>query len=117
MVEQKFIKTSIDSVPGYTPAGHEGTLNHRLIGPFMGSQHVEIIVGEMKAGGGAEAHSHDDFDQFVYMLEGRHKVTSPELEGVHEPGELVMFPKGVVHGNVSLTDSKFLVIYSPPRQK
>ncbi len=117
MIEQKLIKTSIDKVESYTPPGHEGTLNHRLIGPLLGSKNVEIIVGEMKAGGGAEEHFHEEFDQYVYMLEGHHKVTSPGLECIHGPGELVMFPIGVKHGNVSLDDSKFLVIYSPPRQK
>jgi quercetin dioxygenase-like cupin family protein len=117
MVKQKFIKTSIDTMPGYMPAGHKGTVNHILIGPDMGSKHAEIIVGEMKAGGGSERHVHVGSDQFVYMLSGHHKVITDCLEGIQGPGELVMFPAGVYHDNVSLDDSKFLVIYAPPLGK
>jgi len=112
-----FIKNNYDSVPAYTPPGHNGTVNHRLIGPSLGSQHLEIIVGEMTPSGGAEPHVHEDFEQAIYMLEGRMKMWTPEAEGEFGPGDLCLFPEGCPHSMDCLEKSKFLVIYGPPKEK
>jgi len=102
----------------YGPPGHAGTFNTRLAGPFNGSENVEFCIGTTEKGGGAHAHVHKDFDQLMYVLEGKTKVISNDTgeEDILEPGDLVRFPAGVMHQTISLTDTKVIVIYGPPKQ-
>jgi quercetin dioxygenase-like cupin family protein len=113
-----FVKASEGRVPVYTPPGHDDTFNRRLIGPTDGAQHVELIVGEMGRSGHAVPHAHAGFEQSMYMLEGKLEVTDSAGKQVFlEPGDSVFFPIGCEHKVVCVTEkSKFLVIYTPPRQ-
>lgn len=38
-------------LPGYSPANHHGTTNVRLVGPETGARHMEVVLGEIVAGG------------------------------------------------------------------
>ena len=117
MASQKFIRNNYDSVPAYEPPGHSGTVNHRLIGPSYGSEHLEIIIGEMTPSGGAEPHKHDEFEQSMFVLEGKLHIWTDESDGIFGPGDCVLFPVGCVHTVDALEYSKFLVIYGPPKEK
>jgi len=60
-------------------------------------------------------HSHDDFDETVFGLEG---VTSYTVGGQRidlEPGESLFVPRRVIHGfdNQGDVDARFLAIISP----
>lgn len=113
------IKVSLKDVPVYEPPGHHDTFNRRMIGPFNGSNNLEFIIGEMGKTGDADPHTHFGFDQVMYILEGRLKITSPATgkEDIFEPGDLVYFPDGVEHKVVVESEkSRFCVIYSPPKQ-
>jgi quercetin dioxygenase-like cupin family protein len=104
-------------VEPYSPANHVGTFNHRLIGPdTVGSQHLEILHGEIEPGQGALLHSHPGIDQAVYMLAGRARA---EIDGqVRElaPGDAAFFPRDMPHVFTAIGEEpvRVLVIYTPP---
>lgn len=111
-----FRKVSPQDVEGYVPAGHDDTFNRRLLGPNSGSKYVEVILGEMGSQGTADPHAHDNFDQIMYILEGRLRFICGDVEEVLVAGDLGFIPIGVNHQVFSETPkSKFLVIYAPPR--
>ncbi|MCP3740407.1 cupin domain-containing protein [Rossellomorea sp. BNER] len=107
----------IDQVEGYSPPGHSGTVNRRIIGREDGIQRVEMIFGEMDVGGEAEEHFHDDLEQLMFILEGKMYV---EIEG--EKAELtkgcaISIPPKVTHfvKNSGKSKLRFILIYSPPK--
>ena len=113
-----FVKASYADVPVYTPPGHEDTFNRRLLGPHNGAKNVELIVGEMGRSGHAVPHAHAEFEQSMFMLEGKVEVTGSDGTVVTlEPSDAILFPVGCEHKVVCITEkTKFLVIYTPPRQ-
>ena len=113
-----FIKCSPNEVEVYMPSGHAGTFNRRLIGWSSGARYMEVILGEMDSSGVAEKHVHNDFEQALYMLEGVLRIESNDRVEKLEEGDLVFFPMGVEHKVECLTEkARFLVIYSPPKEK
>jgi quercetin dioxygenase-like cupin family protein len=114
-----FVKVSLDKVPVYTPPGHDGTYNRRMIGPENGAKYIELVVGEMKLAAHAESHSHYDLEQSMFILEGKLEVTGSDGTSVFlEPGDAIFFPIGCEHKVTGVNEkSKFLVISSPPRQR
>jgi quercetin dioxygenase-like cupin family protein len=101
-----------EDVPTYAPAAaHTGTVNRRLVR----GQNVEVILGEISPGGGAEAHYHDKEEQVIYLLEGRCVV---EIEGKSiemHTGEAAYFAPGERHKIIAaFGPHKILVIYAPP---
>ena len=116
-MSNKYIKVSMKDVEVYSPPGHGDTYNKRLIGPKEGSMFVEVIHGEMGNVGHAEPHAHAAFDQCMYMLSGRLRVTGDGDEVVLEKDDFIWFPKNSAHKVVCETEkATFLVIYSPPRE-
>lgn len=117
--KKEHIKVSLKDVEVYEPPAHSDTYNRRMAGPFNGSNNVEFIIGEMGRTGDAEPHTHHGFDQMMYILEGKLRITSPATgkEDIFEPEDLVIFPDGVEHKVVVESEkAKFIVIYGPPKQ-
>ena len=84
--------------PAYEPANHSATTNRCL---FINDD-VEVIRGKINAGGGADKHAHEGFEQMTYVIEPR------------EANLLVYIPPGVAHGGEKYEVSlDLLVIYSP----
>ena len=112
-----FVKVVVDRLPTYTPPGHDNTHNRKVIGAGNGAKHTEIIVGEMGRGGHASPHTHDTFEQSMFMLEGKLEITGGDGTKVTlEPGEAIFFPAGCEHQIVSVAEkSRFVIVYSPPR--
>lgn len=103
------------SLPGYSPANHHGTTNVRLVGPANGARHMEVILGDIEAGGSALAHAHPGLEQAAYVLEGTAVVGIDGQEMDVRPGDLMFFPEGIFHSiRVTSDRIKLLVIYSPP---
>ncbi len=100
---------------GYSPANHHGTLNKRLIGPELGARHMEMVYGEIQAGGNALPHAHPGLEQAVYVLEG---TAVAGIDGQFYnvgPGDVMFFPEGVFHSIEVKSDVlKLLVVYAPP---
>jgi quercetin dioxygenase-like cupin family protein len=114
---KKYIKVNENDVPVYCPPGHGDTYNRRLLGPKEGSDRLEFIIGRMGRSGNAAAHVHGAFDQVMYMLEGRIRVTGDGPEVTLEKGDLIYFPVGCSHKvEVETEDAKFVVLYTPPRE-
>jgi len=78
---------------------------------------MEVILGEMEPNGGAEMHSHSDFEQASFILEGKLMIRTPDMEVEVNPGDTLFIPKNVSHAINCLEKSKFILIYSPPREK
>lgn len=100
---------------GYSPANHHGTTNVRLVGPANGARHMEVVLGDIEAGGSALAHAHPGLEQAAYVLEGTAIAGIDGQEFEVRPGDLMFFPEGVFHSiRVTSDRIKLLVIYSPP---
>ncbi|MCD9120632.1 MULTISPECIES: cupin domain-containing protein [Cupriavidus] len=99
----------------YSPANHHGTKNIRLIGADTGARHLEMLLGEITAGGSALPHAHPGLEQAAYILEGSGVATIDGTEHEVSSGDVLFFPEGVFH-SVKVTSGvlRLLVIYSPP---
>ncbi len=107
----------VNEVEVEVPPGHMSTFNRRLVGSNDRIGNVEVIIGEMKEGGSALPHFHDDLEQVMYILEGRMQV---EIEGERAEltaGHAVWIPKGAMHEvkNAGPGTLRFVLIYAPPK--
>lgn len=103
----------------YSPPGHEGTFNRRLVGPEEGIENLEVIIGEMEPGGLADPHFHDELEQIMYILTGKMHIIIEGEETVLTEGDVVWIPKKAMHEvkNVGNTNLKFVLMYSPQKVK
>ena len=100
---------------GYSPANHSGTTNVRLVGPHNGARHMEMLLGEIHAGGNALAHAHPGLEQAVYVLEGSALAGIDGVEHEVRAGDVMFFPEGTYHSlKVTSEKVKLLVVYAPP---
>ena len=110
-----FIRES--DAPPYHPANHTGTTNRRLIGPDnVGAMNVEVVLGVIETGRGADPHAHPGMEQVCYLLEG---TATAEVAGERcemKPGDACYFPANEMHKFTATSEKpvKVLVIYSPP---
>ena len=100
----------------YSPANHSGTRNVRLIGPdTVGARQVEVLIGELERGKGAEPHSHPGIEQVCYLLEGTAHVEVGGEPFEMKAGEACFFPADTPHVFLATSErAKVMVIYSPP---
>jgi uncharacterized RmlC-like cupin family protein len=60
-----------DQVAPYQPANHTGTSNRRIIGrDTVGARHLEVLIGTISKGHGAQRHAHPSLEQASYLLRG-----------------------------------------------
>jgi quercetin dioxygenase-like cupin family protein len=115
MTSRYFVRAA--DVPPYHPANHTGTTNRRLIGPEnVGATNVEVVLGVIEKGRGADPHAHPGMEQVCYLLEG---TALAEIRGERcemKPGDACYFPAGEMHKFTATSEKpvKVLVIYSPP---
>jgi quercetin dioxygenase-like cupin family protein len=110
-----FVKA--DDVKPYSPANHTGTVNRRLIGPeTVGARQLEVVLGQVEKGKGAQPHSHPGIEQVCYMLEGRARAEIAGETMELGPGDCCFFPADAPHVFTVISDEpvKVLVIYAPP---
>jgi len=102
-------------VPGYSPAGHTGTVNRRLVGAHNGARFMEIVLGDVERNEGVKAHAHPGMEQAQYIIEGtaRLEVDSEVIDV--QAGDLCFFPADVFHAiTVTSPRMRVLIVYSPP---
>lgn len=101
----------------YSPPGHEGTFNRRLVGPAEGIENLEVIIGEMEPGGLADPHFHEDMEQIMYILEGKMHIVINEKEAVLSKGDVIWIPKMAMHEVKNIGESllRFVLMYSPQK--
>jgi len=113
---RKFL-VNADSVAPYFPANHTGTVNRRLIGPeTVGAKQLEVVLGVVEKGKGAQPHSHPGIEQVCYMLEGRARAEVAGQTMELGPGDCCFFPADAPHVFTVTSEepAKVLVIYAPP---
>lgn len=100
----------------YSPSGHTGTVNRRLVSPETGATQMEVLIGRIEPGQGATPHFHPGIDQFCWMLEGQARVTIGDYEQEIGPGECCFFPAGMAHTFTTIgnTPVRVLICYAPP---
>lgn len=105
----------VDEVATYSPPGHGGTVNRRLVEAALGAG-LEMVLGDVAAGGEAHAHSHDTAWQIVMVLEGVLEHSEPGQAPRRCPaGSVIRIPPRLVHGARAVDGpARVLVIYSPP---
>ena len=117
MSTQNRFLVKADSVDAYFPANHTGTVNRRLIGPeTVGAQQLEVVLGIVEKGKGAQPHSHPGIEQVCYMLEGRARAEVAGQAMELGPGDCCFFPADAPHVFTVTSEepAKVLVIYAPP---
>ena len=100
-----------------------GTVQKIMGGPAYSTAHGPCVEGDrmivglmrMKAGTGAEAHSHPN-EQWIYVLEGTFHATIGGKEIDVTPGSVVYIPANTFHAlrNDSDHDIVFLTIWPQP---
>jgi quercetin dioxygenase-like cupin family protein len=110
-----FIVRPGDVAP-YTPPNHEGTRNFRLVGADVnGARFMEVVLGEVAAGGGVSMHAHPGIEQAQYFLEGEAEVTIDGQTHQVRAGDLCFFPADTFHSvRVTSERMKVLILYAPP---
>ena len=104
-------------LPTYSPPKHSKTTNRRLLGPGpLGSDRVEVILGEVEFGGQADPHAHPDLEQAFFVLQGRAEVEIEGQKSVVGPEDFIFLPPGVVHRVTPLEGPalRILILYTPP---
>ncbi len=105
-----------DEAAWYTPGGHTGTRNARLVSAAQnGARFMEVVLGEVERGAGVSLHAHPGLEQAQYFLEGEAEV---EIDGeTHQvrAGDLCFFPAAIFHSvRVTSPRMRVLIIYAPP---
>ena len=60
-----------DQAIPYSPANHTGTSNRRLISrDTVGARRLEVLIGTISKGHGAQRHAHPSLEQASYLLCG-----------------------------------------------
>lgn len=72
-------------------------------GPCVEGDRMIVGLMRMKAGTGAEPHSHPN-EQWIYILEGTFRVTIGEKQVDVSPGSVVYIPANMVHAGKATAD-------------
>lgn len=82
---------------------------------MLASKNVEVIIGEIEQGKGAEPHAHPGIEQVCYLLEGTAEVEVGGEKFRMRPGDTCFFPADVPHRFQATSEKvRVMVIYSPP---
>ena len=109
-----------DQVAPYQPANHTGTSNCRVIGrDTVGAQRLEVLIGTISKGHGAQRHAHPSLEQASYLLRGAGVSEVYGQERRVSAGEWAFSPQGVFHSFTVTSDepAQVLVVYAPPYQE
>jgi quercetin dioxygenase-like cupin family protein len=106
----------LSEIPAYSPPGHSGTVNRRLV-ERGDCGHFEMILGEIAPGGTADRHAHDVEFQAIYILSGAAEVALGDGPVRRcGAGTVIRIPPGLVHEvrSVGTEPLRLIVVYSPP---
>lgn len=103
-------------VAGYSPRGHSGTVNRRLVSADTGATHLEVLIGTIEPGQGATPHFHPGIEQFCWMLDGHARVEVGGFTREIGPGQSCFFPADMPHTFIAIGDTpvRVLIAYGPP---
>jgi quercetin dioxygenase-like cupin family protein len=109
-----------DQVAPYEPANHTGTSNRRVISrDTVGARRLEVLIGTISNGHGAQRHAHPSLEQASFVLRGAgiSEVSGQERHII--AGDWGFNPKGVFHSFTVTSEepAQVLVVYAPPYQE
>lgn len=84
-------------------------------GRMIHTQTMTLAFWEVEEGAVVPEHSHAN-EQVMHVLEGRFKLTVDGVDGIYQPGDLVVIGPHIAHGGVALSTCKLLDVFSPPRE-
>ena len=104
-----------EELEGYSPPRHNDVINKRMVGERIGSSKMSVSLGRMSPGGLTEMHSHNNSEQFHYVLKGEITITSTDGNFKLTEGRAVWAAVGEPHGmmNESNHDALYLVFTAP----
>jgi quercetin dioxygenase-like cupin family protein len=76
-------------------------------GPCVEGDRMIVGLMRMKAGTGAEPHSHPN-EQWIYILEGTFRATIGEKQVDVKPGSVIYIPANTVHAGKATPDADVL---------
>jgi quercetin dioxygenase-like cupin family protein len=76
---------------------------------------VQLVMNHVEPGMDLRPHSHDDFDQLVYIVSGLVDYYIDDVPYRMGPGSLLLVPAGAPHYVEPLEPSLNLDIFVPPR--
>jgi len=106
-----------DQIAPYQPANHTGTSNRRIISrDTVSARRLEVLIGTISQGHGAQRHAHPPLEQASYVLRGAGVSEVYGQERRLSAGEWAFSPKGVFHSFTVTSDEpvQVLVVYAPP---
>ena len=109
-----------DQIAPYQPANHTGTSNRRIISrDTVGARRLEVLIGTISKGHGAQRHAHPPLEQASYLLRGAGLSEVYGEERRLSAGDWGFNPKGVFHSFTVTSDepTQVLVVYAPPYQE
>ena len=109
-----------DQVAPYQPANHTGTSNRRVVSrDTVGARRLEVLIGTISKGHGAQRHAHPSLEQASYLLRGAGVSEVYGQERAISAGDWNFAPKGVFHSFTVASDepAQVLVVYAPPYQE
>jgi quercetin dioxygenase-like cupin family protein len=109
-----------DQVAPYQPANHTGTSNRRVISrDIVAARRLEVLIGTISKGHGAQRHAHPSLEQASYLLRGAGVSEVYGQERHLIAGDWGFNPKGVFHSFAVTSDepAQVLVVYAPPYQE
>jgi len=109
-----------DQVAPYQPANHTGTSNRRIISrDTVGARRLEVLIGTISKGHGAQRHAHPSLEQASYLLRGAGVSEVYGHERHLSAGDWGFSPKGVFHSFTVTSEepAQVLVVYAPPYQE
>lgn len=108
---------NLADLPRYSPPGHSGTENARLVAREDTGGDFEMVHGTLMPGGHAARHSHAAAFQAMYVLDGVAEVILGDGPARHcGAGDIVRIPPGLAHEVTSLGPAplRLILVYAPP---
>lgn len=111
-LEQRRFVTAAEKVDFLSPWTLEEWLCRSDVVP---NQELLMVRANMEAGRSHPFHTHPTREEIIYILSGRAEQWIGEQQRVLGPGEMVLIPKGEVHGTYNPFRERlvFLAILSP----
>lgn len=91
--------------------------SQRLLTAENGAENIQVLYIRTPPGSGTRIglHTHD-IEQVFFLISGRMHYEINGIEGIAEPGSLIIFPAGIPHRNWSEEETYHLAIMAPLKE-
>lgn len=77
----------------------------------------QLVVMHLKPGEDIGLETHDDVDQYIWIVQGRARATLDGQESTLEPGDVLVVPRGTRHNIINASSDQpvqLFTVYTPP---